>query len=311
MKIYRNVSQIKKLKYPTALTLGVFDGLHLGHRKILSTLHSCAGKHNLKSLVVTFEPHPEKLWGKSALKYINSIDDRLKMISDVGIDYALIINFTPAFAGLDAEEFVKKVLLDKLNMKMLITSSDYKFGYKAKGDIRLLKKLSKVYKFKLRIIKPLKKNGKKINSTYIRKLLELPDIKQANRLLGRRYFIRGQVVKGKRLGRQIGSPTINIKESPKVILPAGVYLVLIEAGKKTYKGVANIGYRPTISNKSLKNIEIHLLDYKGHFRPKNIKVNFLKYMRKEIKFKSIDQLKTAIAKDIIQAKALAKRVAAA
>jgi riboflavin kinase/FMN adenylyltransferase len=308
MKTYRNIAKIKNIKYPTAVTLGVFDGLHLGHRKILSNLESYANIHKFKSLVVTFEPHPEKIWGKSAIKYLNSLEDRLKMISDMGIDYALIINFTPAFASLEPEEFVKKVLLKKLNMKMLITSSDYKFGYKAKGDIKLLRRLSKDFSFKLKIIKPLKRNGAKVNSTHIRKLLQLAKIEQANRLLGRRYFIRGRLVQGKRLGSKIGFPTINLKENPPVILPVGVYLVLVEAGAKSYKGVANIGYRPTVESRASKNIEIHLLSYRGYFRAKKVKVSFIKYLRSESKFNNIDELKKAIARDIKKAKKLAKKL---
>lgn len=305
MKIFYGIQSIKKISKTTAIAMGVFDGLHLGHRKVLENLKVYAAKRKFKSLVITFEPHPEKIWGKKPIFYINSLQQRLELIAAMNIDYCLVIDFSPHFALLSAEDFVSKILTEKLNLGGMVVSEDYRFGYKAKGDSRLLGKLCKKYDFELKIIKPLKIGGKIVNSTSIRSLLSQKKLSQVKKLLKRDYFIDGRVIKGSQIGRKLGFPTVNITESENLLIPEGVYAVMAQVKNKYYPAVANIGFKPTISHEIRKrHIELHLLNFKGHFKYKNVRVNFIKWLREEKHFKSIPALQSAIAGDIKRAKSL-------
>lgn len=307
MKIYYGLSSIKKIKKPTAIALGVFDGLHRGHKKVLNNLKSFAKKNHLKSLVITFEPHPEKLWNKKPIFYINTLQERLSLIEALGIDYCLVINFSQGFASMEAKDFVCKILKDKLNLGGLVISQDYKFGNRAQGDSQLLKDLAKLYSFKLKVIKPLKAGGHIVNSSAIRKLLSEKKLYLAAKLLARPYFIEGEVVKGNQIGTKLGFPTINLSESENLIIPQGVYLASLEAGRKKYKAVVNVGFKPSINPHNKKrHIEAHLLDFKGNLRHKHVRVYFFKWLRDERHFKSLEELKKAIAGDAKRAKRLFK-----
>ncbi len=305
MKIFYGISSIKKIKEGTAIAIGVFDGLHLGHRKVLKNLFGYAKKLSLKSLVITFEPHPEKLWRKKPIYYINSLKQRLDLMAEFKIDYCLVINFSHSFALLEADDFVSKVLKGKLNLGAMVVSEDYKFGYKALGDSKLLTRLSTRYNFKLKVIKPLKIGGRIVNSTYIRKLLARKKLSQARKLLSREYFIEGQVIKGNQIGRKIGFPTINISESENLLIPEGVYAVIARTKNKKYAAVANIGFKPTVNHQlRKKHIEIHLLNFKGRFEHKKVKICFVKWIRNERCFKNIPDLQKAITQDVAKAKRL-------
>jgi len=305
LKVFYGIQSIKKIKKMTAIGMGVFDGLHLGHRKVLRNLSDYAKKMSYKSLVITFEPHPEKIWNKEPIYYINSLQQRLELIAKMNIDYCLVINFSHSFALLEAEDFILKVLKEKLNLGAMVVSEDYRFGYKAKGTSKLLDKLSRKYDFKLKVIKPLKISGEIINSTSIRKLLAQKKLNQAKKLLRREYFIEGNVIKGSQVGRKIGFPTVNISESENVLIPEGVYTVMVQAKNKQYHAVANIGYKPTVSHELRKrHIELHLLNYKGYFRAKRVRVHFIKWLRNERHFKNIPDLQRAIAADVKKAKNL-------
>ena len=305
MKIFYGISSIKQIKEGTAIALGVFDGLHLGHRKVLKNLTGYAKKMNLKSLVITFEPHPEKLWKKKPIYYINNLKQRLDLMGEFKIDYCLVINFSRSFALLKADDFVLKVLKGKLNLAAMVISEDYKFGYKALGNSKLLTRLSSLYDFKLKVIKPLKIGGRIVNSTYIRQLLAQKKLSQAKKLLSREYFIEGQVIKGSQIGREIGFPTINISESENLLIPEGVYAVAAWAKNKKYSAVANIGFKPTVNHQLRKrHIELHLLNFEGRFEHKKVKICFVKWLRDERRFKNIPALQKAIAQDVKRAERL-------
>ncbi len=307
MKIFYGIQSIKKINKKTAIAMGVFDGLHLGHRKVIKNLTSYAHEMGFKSLVITFEPHPEKIWKKKPIRYINSLKQRLDLISKMGIDYCLVINFSHSFSLLKAEDFILKVLKGKLNLGAMVVSEDYRFGYLAKGDSQLLSKLSISFNFKLKIIKPLKISGQIVNSTHVRKLLSQKKLSQATKLLTREYFIEGNVIKGTQIGRKIGFPTVNISESENILIPEGVYAIKVQVNNKQYPAVANIGFKPTVNHELKKrHIELHLLNFKGHFRYKKVQVYFVKWLRDEHHFKSIPDLQKAIAADVIKTKKLLK-----
>jgi len=246
---------MKKISYPTVVTIGIFDGVHKGHQAILKKVTREAGKSNLKSVVVTFDPHPVKVLSPGAkIPFIMSLEHRIRLIKKMGVDDCLIIKFTKEFSALSPEDFIKKVLIDKINLRVLVTGGNFLFGFKEKGGSRLLKKLSRIYNFKFYGIPPLKIRGKYISSTRIRKAIETGDLDLASELLGRPVTILGTVVKGKRLGRKIGFPTANIDPHHESIPPSGVYSVNAELDKKNYSGILNISTH--------KIIEVHIFNFK-------------------------------------------------
>ena len=282
---------MKKISYPTAVTIGIFDGVHKGHQKILQKVIYEARKNRLKSVVVTFDPHPVKVLSPGArIPLLMSLDHRIRLIKKMGVDYCLVKKFTKEFSKLGPEEFIKGLLVDKLNLKVLVTGENFLFGFKEKGCSKLLKKLSRIYNFKFYSIPPLKIKGEYVSSTRIRKLIEKGRLELAKKLLARPVAILGTVVKGKSLGRKLGFPTANIDPHHESIPPAGVYSVDAAMGKKIYRGVLNISLH--------KIIEVHILDFNKNIYGKDIEVIFKQKIRNEKKFKSLEALQRQISLDI-------------
>lgn len=285
---------MKKISYPTAVTIGIFDGVHRGHQAILKRLVHKAKKSRLKSVVITFDPHPVNVLSKGEkIPFLMSLEHRIRLIKKMGVDDCIVIRFTKEFSKLRPEDFIKKILIDKINLKVLVTGGNFLFGFKEKGSSGLLKRLSKTCDFKFYSVPPLKMKKEIISSTRIRSLIEKGDLKLAEKLLGRPVTILGTVVKGKRLGRKIGFPTANIDPHHESIPPAGVYSVNVELDKKLYRGILNISAH--------KIIETHIFNFKKDIYGRDIEVIFKRKIRDEKKFNSLENLKKQIHLDIIKA----------
>jgi len=283
---------MKKISYPTIITIGIFDGVHRGHKAILKKLIREAKRLNLKSAVVTFNPHPAKVVNPCAeIPFLISLEHRLKLIKKIGVEHTFVEKFTRHYSRMSAEDFVKNILVDKLNIKALVAGENFLFGSGEKGDAELLKKLSALYGFKLFTVRPLKMEGDKISSSRIRKAIERGNLKLASKLMGRPVSILGTVVKGKSLGRKLGFPTANIDPHHEAIPPSGVYKVDVIIGRGKYKGLLNISKH--------KIIEVHILDFRRWIYGMDIEVIFKKKIRVEKRFKSLEALKRQISLDIL------------
>lgn len=305
----RVIKRIKKLNYPApVITIGNFDGVHVGHQKIFKFLIKKAAEINGTSVVITFDPHPVRvLYKDHPLKLITTTEDKIKLIERCGIDITICIPFTHEFASQEAEDFVKNVLVKKFNAKWIVVGYDYRFGKGRKGDAQLLKKLSKIYGFKVTVLRAYRREGKILSSTAVRNALLQGDIRQANRFLGRAYHIDGEVIKGAGRGSSIlGYPTANISPEQEIIPKEGVYAVKVSLPEgKTFSGVANIGKNPTFGSDSLS-YEVHILNFTDNLLGKKIRIHFLERIRNEKKFKSPQELKENITRDIEKAKKIFK-----
>ncbi len=301
MKIYNKLNfKIKTNKCVVAI--GNFDGLHLGHQKVLKSAHLMAKKNNLKFGVVTFEPVPVMFFGKKKTNHrINNLSQKISGLKKLKIDFIYIIKFNKKFSNLKPISFIEKTLKNNLNAKFVFVSKNFRFGKNREGSINTLKKYEKHYSYKTIITRPLKKNNIILSSTIIRKKISLGLIKVANKNLGRNWCVEGKVIKGKKRGRKIGFPTCNIKLGEYIVPKLGVYSIIAENSNFRKKGIANIGYRPTFSGKSLL-LEVNIFGIKKNLYNKNLKISFIKFIRKEKKFGNLKQLKIQIKKDIKIAK---------
>ncbi len=298
MKIIRNLDRARKFKNPV-VAIGVFDGLHLGHKQILKSVARTARDIKGTSIVITFYPHPQKE------NDIYSLEHRLKLIREIGIGVCFVVSFNKAFENMEPEEFVRKILVDKISAKYIFVGDNFVFGKRARGNIKLLKDYSSLYGFKVKALKLLSKNRKAISSTLIRKLIRAGKLRAAEKLLGRRVSILGRVVKGFSLGRRIGFPTANINPQHDIIPAAGIYAVKIFLNKKEYDGVCYIGNKPTFKLKHERTfIEAHLFNFKGNIYGRELEIKFIRKIRGDRKFASIEALVEQIGKDIIFAKKL-------
>lgn len=293
MKIIYGVEKIENFPRPV-VALGVFDGLHLGHRKILQALVKKAARIKGTSLVLTFYPHPQK---KESLY---SLEHRLRLIAELGVDVCIVVNFTGSFAKTSAADFIAKILVKKIQVNLVYVGRNFRFGKNASGDYRLLASSAKKYKFGLKIFEVSKSAGMMVSSTTIRNLIKNSEIKKAQKLLGRRVSVLGTVSEGSRLGRLLGFPTANIKAHHEVIPPAGIYAVQIVFFKKKYNGICYIGTRPTLQlkNKAMR-VEVHIFDFHKDIYGQILEIQFIKLIRKDQKFISLKDLSTQIQKDII------------
>jgi riboflavin kinase/FMN adenylyltransferase len=300
LKIYRNIKNFKA-KNPV-VTIGTFDGVHLGHLQIFNKLKEKAKEINGESVVVTFWPHPRFVLGKSSdnIKMINTLDEKIKLIGEQDIDHLVIIRFTKSFAKLSSCQFIEQYLHNKINVKALIVGYDHHFGKDRDGSFEVLKSCALQYGFSIDKVEPYIVNNEIISSTLIRKAIIEGDLEKANQYLAKKYFFSGKVINGKKIGRDLGFPTANIQlsENYKLIPACGVYAVETEINGKRYKGMLNLGYRPTInSDKTNHSIEVHIINFKGDIYNQNIRVYFYKKIRNEIKFHSLERLKQQLIMD--------------
>ena len=301
MKIYNNLILKKKHK-GSVVAIGNFDGIHLGHQKVINQARRKAKKNRLPFGIITFEPMPAMFFNKKIKNHrINSLSQKKDQLKKLRLDFLIIINFNNSFSKISAEKFIEKIIFKKVNCKFLYVSNNFKFGFKRKGNIKTLKKYSNFYNYKTVITRPLKKTTRVISSTIIRKKILQGKIYEVNKLLNRNWCIQGKVIKGQKRGRRIGFPTCNIKLNDYIIPKLGVYSVIVKTNQFKKKGIANIGYRPTFNGQNLL-LEVNIFGINKNLYNKEIEVNFIKFIRPEKKFKDLEQLKKQIKIDIIQAK---------
>ena len=298
LKIFHSINDFHSTK-KTVLTLGTFDGVHAGHRKILERLTQNVENGKYESLVLTFFPHPRMvLQEKSGIKLLNTIPEKIDLLEKIGIENLIIHPFDESFSRLTAQEFVKNILLDKLHIQKIIIGHDHHFGRNRTANIDDLIAFGKQYDFEVEQISVQEVNDVSISSTKIRNALLDGNMALANDYLGYDYFLTGTVYKGKQLGRTIGFPTANIQieENYKLIPRNGVYVVTSSIDQKTLFGMMNIGFNPTVAGEKLS-IEVHYFDFDYDLYDLEIKVSILKYLRQEEKFGSIALLKEQLEKD--------------
>jgi len=301
MKIYKNPNLNRK-HYNGVIAIGNFDGLHLGHQKVIGEAKKKAIKNRIPFGVMTFEPVPVMFFNKKIKNHrINSLEQKKTQLKKFKLDFLILIKFDKKFSSQSAEEFINKIIFKKTKCKYLYVSKNFKFGFKRQGNIRTLKKFEKKYSFNNIVTKPFKRNNKIISSTFIRKKIRSGKIEEVNKLLNRNWNVTGKVIKGQRRGRKIGFPTCNLKLSDYVIPKLGVYAVKVKS-KNFYKnGIANIGYRPTFNGQNLL-LETNIFGINKNLYNKVISINFKKFIRPEKKFRNLKHLKKQIKLDIKQAK---------
>jgi len=286
-------------KEPTVVTIGTFDGVHVGHKKIIKRLVNAGINSHLKSVVLTFFPHPRMVLQKdTGIKLINTIDERSEILNSLGLDFLLIKEFTQEFSRLSAEDFVKDILVNKLNAKKVIIGYDHRFGRNRNADFEDLKRFGETYGFEVEEISAKDIDDVSVSSTKIRTALGEGDIIKANTFLGYNFMLTGTVAKGKGLGKQLGFPTANIKieEDYKLIPRYGSYIVNSLIDGQLIYGMMNIGMNPTVHGDT-ESIEVHFFNFDTTIYNKKIQINLLNRLRDEQKFESIDALKNQLIID--------------
>ena len=301
MKIYNNPNLNKK-HYNGVIAIGNFDGLHLGHQKVIKEAKQKAQKNKIPFGVMTFEPVPVMFFNNKIKNHrINSLEQKKNLLKKLKLDFLIVIKFNKNFSSQSAEEFIKKIIFKKTKCKFLYVSKNFKFGFKRQGNIKTLKKFEKKYNFKNIVTKPFKKGNKIISSTFLRQKIRLGKIDEVNKLLNRNWSINGKVIRGDKRGRKIGFPTCNLKLSDYVVPKLGVYAVKVKIKNLYRNGIANIGYRPTFNGQKLL-LETNIFGINKNLYNKVISVNFKKFIRPEKKFRNLKHLKKQIELDIRQAK---------
>ena len=300
MQIHYNLDNFKALN--AVVTIGTFDGVHRGHREVISELKQLSHLSGGESVVFTFEPHPRIVISpqEDSLRLLSTKDEKIKLMEAIGVDHLVIYPFTKDFSKLTYGEFVKEILVDQMNISSLVVGYDHRFGQGRQGDFHSLERLSQTLNFKVEQLSQLVVDNKVVSSTKIRQTLEEGEISKASHFLGYHYTISGIVVEGKRLGRTIGFPTANIDtcDRHKLVPGDGVYAVLIDLKGATYKGMLNIGMRPTVnSNADHKTIEVHIFDFDQEIYGSAITVHFIEKIRDEQKFEGIELLQAQLKKD--------------
>jgi len=303
VKLYKNFD-INKNHKESIILIGNFDGAHLGHQKLFKLAQSYKKKYNLKIGVVNFDPMPKMFFNKSLKNFrLSSVNQKLNLLNNLGVDFIVTKKFDKIFSKTKSINFIKNILSNKLKARFIFVSNNFRFGNKREGNVRLLVQNEKKYNYQVVKPKPLFINKKIVSSSLIRSYLEKGFLKKANKLLNRRWSIDGMVQKGRQVGKKIGFPTCNIDIKDYVLAKPGVYAVRASHKKnfKNLKGIANLGYRPTFNQKKIL-LEVHLFNFSGNLYNKHLSVEFLKFIRKEKKFKNINKLKSQIRLDLKIAK---------
>lgn len=294
-KCLKDLPCYEGLEEEHAITVGVFDGVHLGHQSLLKKLIESAQRRGLKGCVLSFYPHPSKVLspGQQPCELTDPLE-RAERILRLGIDRAVFINFDREFSRIRAEDFLKHVLFERLRCRYLLVGYDWRFGYRREGEVELAKEMGQRLGFEVETAEPFYKNGHIISSTYIRRLLHSGRLEEASEYLGENYWVKRKVVRGSGRGSSLGYPTANLGPSENLCLKEGVYAVRVN---EQFLGVANYGFRPTFDGKA-KVLEVHILDFEGNLRGERLKVEFLSFLREEKKFSSKDELIEQIERDI-------------
>lgn len=313
MKVHRDIEQLPKFTN-AVITIGTFDGVHMGHRQIIAKLKEEAINVKGETVIITFHPHPRKVVSSSILgvRLINTLDEKIEVLDELGIDHLVIVPFTDAFAHQSAEAYVTDFLFDKFHPHTIIIGYDHRFGRERSGDYKLLEQLAPQYGFLIKEIPKHILEEIAISSTKIREAVLHNEIEIANKLLGYTFFFEGEVIHGNKLGRQLGYPTANLYSmDPEKIIPGdgiyAVYISLPESSGKYYhhklKGMMSIGFRPTVDGKK-RVIEVNIFDFNKEIYGQIIRVHVLKFLRAEVKFNSLEELVKQIDQDKVNSLAV-------
>jgi len=320
MKVYRDIGQLPAFTN-AVITIGTFDGVHEGHRKIIDSLKQEAANINGESVIITFHPHPRKVVSSAILgiRLINTLDEKIELLSKTGVDHLVIVPFTDAFANQPAEAYIQNFLIEKFHPHTIIIGYDHRFGRDRQGDYRLLEKMTSVYHYELKEISKQVIDEISISSTNIREAVIHGDIDTANKLLGYEFFFEGEVVHGDKLGRKLGYPTANLKitDEEKIHLGDGIYAVYVEMEKGKWeggngnahspftihhsrlKGMMSIGFRPTVDGKK-RVFEVNIFDFDKEIYGETVRIYVKRYLRAEVKFASVEDLVKQIDEDKIE-----------
>ncbi len=299
MQVHYNIDSLPLFKNAT-ITIGTFDGVHLGHQVIINTLKQEAKDVNGESVIITFHPHPRKVVSSivTGIRLINTLDERIALLAKTGVDHLVVVPFTDFFANQTAEEYIKDFLVEKFKPTTIIIGYDHRFGKDRKGNYLLMEQKAIEYNYTLKEIPEHLLDAVKVSSTTIRNALLHGQIEEANKLLGYAFFFTGQVVHGNKIGRTIGYPTANLKShnEEKITLGDGIYAVYVTVVGKKYKGMLSIGFRPTVDGKK-RVTEVNIFDFDEEIYDQTIKVEIKKHLRNEVKFNSLDELKQQLHTD--------------
>jgi len=299
VRVHQAIENYDHKEQSSVLTIGTFDGVHIGHQKIIQRLNEIKNKSVERSMILTFYPHPRRVLDQSKdIKMLTTMEEKTHLLEKFGLDDLIIEPFTKEFSRLSALDFVRNILVNQLNIKKLVIGYDHHFGKNREGNFEQLIEFGDLYDFSVEKISAQEIESVSVSSTKIRKAIENGDITTANKYLGYNYLLTGEIIKGKGIGRQINFPTVNLKiaEDFKLIPKKGVYVVRAHFNKNTVFGIMNIGFRPTVGGKG-QTIEIHLLDFQGDLYGDKLQVEVLTRLRDEKKFESIDDLASQISKD--------------
>ena len=299
VKLFKNFSIDKKYKRSIVL-IGNFDGMHLGHQKLFKLAQSYKKKYNLKIGVINFDPMPKMFFNQSLKNFrLSNISQKINLLKKLKVDFIITKKFDKVFSKTKSINFIRQILFQKLNAKFIFVSNNFRFGNKREGDVNLLINHELDYDYKVIKPKPLITSNKIMSSTLIRNLLENGYLDKANKLLDRKWCIEGNVQKGRQVGKKIGFPTCNIDIKNYVVAMPGVYAVKVKRknSNKYLKGIANLGYRPTFNQKKIL-LEVHIFNFSGNLYNKYLSVEFTKFIRKEKKFKNINELRLQIRSDL-------------
>ncbi len=303
MKLIRGNHNLSQPLQGAVVTLGNFDGMHLGHQALLNKLNAMRESLNLPSIVITFEPQPKEFFAKrETVPRLMRFCEKWLALKDYNIDYVFCLRFNQALASLSPEAFVKKILIDQLNAKVVIVGDDFRFGAKRAGDYTQLKQLGEKYGFQAIEMPTIMVDNKRVSSTRVREALEAGDLNAAEKLLGRPYRLYGKVGHGDRLGRDLGYPTANVNLHRDLVPLGGIFVIRVYGlGDHPYEGVANVGTRPTVGGTRIL-LEAHLFDFNAEIYGHNIQVEFLHKLRDEERYDTLEELVEHIHQDVIDAK---------
>ncbi len=300
-KVYRQIEDVK-LTNNTILTIGTFDGVHLGHKKILNQLLQKKQETGFETFIFTFDPHPRKVLfpEQTDLKLVTETEEKINLLNVSGIDHVLLYPFNKTFSEISPEDYISNLLVEKLKAKIIIVGYDHRFGKNRAGNLELLLSFSEKYNYEVIEISAEDIDSINISSTQIRKAIEAGEIQKANQFLGYNFFVTGKVTEGKKLGRTIGFPTANIVLDcvDKIIPKQGVYAVVATIKNGTFNGMLNLGINPTVSSNNQLKMEVHLFDFNEEIYGETIKIEFKERIRDEKKFADLSQLKEQLKIDM-------------
>lgn len=303
MSVYSDFAAFRGDHHQCVATIGKYDGLHVGHQHVLDSLCNIARQQKLPAVVILSEPHPEEFFaGNNAPARLTQFDDKVSFLLDYGIDAIFRMTFDQVLCDLNADEFVRQYLVDGLGVKMLIVGDDFRFGKDRSGDFSLLLDMSREFGFTVLREGPCELADERISSTLVRETLQQGDCEKARILLGRYYSISGVVVPGKKLGRQLGTPTANIALHFSKLPLQGIFSVLVKRGDSQLQGVASLGFNPTVDDNNMPKLEVYLFDFSDDLYGEHLTVSFIKKLRDEAAYPDLESLKQQIALDIVQAR---------